>query len=49
VSCKRCMVYKLRSVRKLFTCGVHRRFLPALPILTALKLSREEGRRILGY
>jgi hypothetical protein len=37
VSCKRYIVYEVRSVRKLFNCGVYCHFSLALPILTALK------------
>jgi hypothetical protein len=41
VSRKRCIVYEVRSVRKLLTVGVYYHFLLVLPILTALKLPRE--------
>ncbi|MDR1363996.1 MAG: hypothetical protein LBJ35_08140, partial [Spirochaetaceae bacterium] len=37
VSCKRYIVYEVRSVRKLFNYGVYYHFSFALPILTALK------------
>jgi hypothetical protein len=37
VSCKRCIVYEVRSIRKLFNCGVYYHFVLILPILTALK------------
>jgi hypothetical protein len=37
VSCKRCIIYEVRSVRKLFNCGVCCHFLLALPNVTALK------------
>jgi hypothetical protein len=37
VSCKRCIIYEVRSVRKLLTVGSAAIFLLALPILTALK------------
>jgi hypothetical protein len=37
VSCKRCPIDEVRSVRKLFNCGVYYHFLLALPNLTALK------------
>jgi hypothetical protein len=40
-SCKCCIVYEVRSVRKLFNGGVYYHFLLVLPILTALKLPRE--------
>jgi hypothetical protein len=47
VSCKRCIVYKVRSVRKLFNRGVYYHFSLALPILTALTLPREAGSWVL--
>jgi hypothetical protein len=47
ISRKRCIVYEVRPVRKLFNCGVYYHFLLALLILTALKLPAE--RRVLGY
>jgi hypothetical protein len=43
VSCKRCIVYEVRSVRKLFNCEglpgkpLYCHFLLVLPTLTALK------------
>jgi hypothetical protein len=37
VSCKRYIIYEVRSAKKLFNCGVYYHFLLALPILTALK------------
>jgi GDP-L-fucose synthase len=37
VSCKRCPIDEVRSVRKLFNCGVYYHFLLALPNSTALK------------
>jgi hypothetical protein len=37
VSCKRCPIDEVRSVRKLFNCGVYYHSLLALPNLTALK------------
>jgi hypothetical protein len=43
VSCKRYIVYEVRSVRKLFNRGVYYHFLSALPILTALKLPRRKA------
>jgi hypothetical protein len=33
--CKRYIIYEVRSVRKLFNCGVYYHFLLVLPILTA--------------
>jgi hypothetical protein len=37
VFCKRCIIYEVRSVRKLFNCGVYYHFLLVLPNLTALR------------
>jgi hypothetical protein len=48
VSCKRYIVYEVRSVRKLFDRRVYYQFLLALPILTALKLPRELVSGLLG-
>jgi hypothetical protein len=43
VSCKRCIVQEVRSVRKLLTVGSTTIFLLVLPILTALKLPRRKA------
>jgi hypothetical protein len=48
VSCMRCIVHEVRSVRKLFNCGVYYHFLLVLQILTALKLPREPVSGFLG-
>jgi hypothetical protein len=54
VSCKRYIVYEVRSVRKLFNCKglpgkpVYYHFSLALPISTALKLPREPVSGLLG-
>jgi hypothetical protein len=47
VSCKRCIVYEVRSERKLLSVGSSTIFLLVLPILTALKLARESVQRVL--
>jgi hypothetical protein len=48
VSRKRCIIYEVRSVRKLLTVGVYYHFLLVLPVLTALKLPREPVSGLLG-